>query len=271
MKLCTIRRPDGSLHAAEFSDGGIYMLGGQVMDIIRRGGEVDISQRYRIQQGVTLVAPLIPSKILCVGRNYAEHARELGNDMPDKPLIFSKFPSSVIGSGEVIRWRGALTQKVDWEGELGVVIGQRVKDISEDEALEAVFGYVIANDVSARDLQDSDKQWSRAKGMDTFCPLGPYIVTKDEVPDPHALTIETYVNGERMQHGSTADMFFRVPYLVAYLSQAFTLEPGDLILTGTPAGVGKGMNPPRFLQDGDEVQVTIEPLGTLVNRCHVID
>jgi 5-carboxymethyl-2-hydroxymuconate isomerase len=271
MKLCTIRRPDGSLHAAEYSDGAVYMIGGQLIDIIRKGGDVDISQRYRIQQEVTITAPLIPSKILCVGRNYADHAREMGREMPDQPLIFSKFPSSVIGSGEVIRWRGALTQKVDWEGELAVVIGQRVKDIREEEAMDAVFGYVIANDVSARDLQERDKQWARAKGMDTFCPLGPYIVTKDEVPDPHTLTIETYVNGQRMQRGSTADMFFRIPYLVSYLSQAFTLEPGDVILTGTPAGVGGGMNPPRFLQDGDEVRVTIEPLGALVNRCHVVD
>lgn len=271
MKLCTFRRPDGTTHAGQYRDGAYYMIGGSLLDIIRRGGEVDVSNEYRLQQSLDLTAPFIPGKILCVGRNYPEHAAELGNEMPQNPLIFSKFPSSVIGTGETIRWRAALTQKVDWEGELAIVIGQRTKDIPEEEALDAVFGYVIANDISARDLQDNDKQWSRAKGMDTFCPLGPMVVTKDEIADPHDLMIETQVNGQTMQHGYTGEMFFRVPYLIAYLSQAFTLEPGDVILTGTPSGVGKGMKPPRFLQDGDQVSVTIEPLGTLTNRCHIVD
>lgn len=271
MKLCTFRRPDGTTHAGHFRDGAYYMLGGSLSDIIRRGGEPDLANEYKLQQTLALTAPFVPGKILCVGRNYPDHVAEMGYTKPDAPIIFSKFPSSVIGTGETIRWRAALTQKVDWEGELGIVIGRRVRDIHEDEALDAVFGYVIANDVSARDLQDSDKQWSRAKGMDTFCPLGPLVVTKDEIDDPHALTIETSVNGERMQYGSTGEMMFRIPYLIAYLSQAFTLEPGDLILTGTPSGVGKGMTPPRFLQDGDSVSVTIAPLGTLTNRCHSVD
>ncbi len=272
MRLCTIKRLDGTWQPGEVRDGIAYTLGtGTVLDIIKKGGELNRDDQYKLQSEPLFGAPFVPGKILCVGRNYAEHAAELGNAMPDKPLIFSKFPSSVVGTNEYIRWRAALTQQVDWEGELAVIIGKKVKDIQEEEAMEAVFGYVIANDVSARDLQDNDKQWSRAKGMDTFCPLGPMIVTADEIEDPHTLTIETRVNGELMQQGHTGDMFFKIPYLIAYLSQAFTLEPGDLILTGTPSGVGKGMKPPRFLQHGDTVSVTIEPLGTLTNPCHVVD
>jgi 2-keto-4-pentenoate hydratase/2-oxohepta-3-ene-1,7-dioic acid hydratase in catechol pathway len=210
-----------------------------------------------------------PNKILCVGRNYAEHAAELGNQMPDKPLIFAKFGTSVIYDGDAIEWHSDLTQKVDWEGELGIVIGKPAKHISESQAYEHIYGYVIANDVSARDLQDNEKQWARAKGMDTFCPLGT-VVAKEQIPDPHNLRIQTFVNGELMQNGHTGDMFFKIPFLVAYLSRTFTLEEGDLILTGTPSGVGKGMKPPRFLADGDEVKIMIDGLGTLTNRCKIM-
>jgi 2-keto-4-pentenoate hydratase/2-oxohepta-3-ene-1,7-dioic acid hydratase in catechol pathway len=272
MRLVTFQRLDGTWEAGEYRDGGYYTLGtSTVLDIIRKGGSVDRREQFRLRSEPLLRAPLIPGKILCVGRNYAEHAAELGNKMPDKPLIFAKFGTSVITSGEHIVWRAAITSQVDWEGELGVVIGKRVKDITPEEADDAIFGYVVANDVSARDLQDADKQWARAKGMDTFCPIGPYLVTKDEIEDAHNLTIETRVNDEVMQRGHTGDMFFKIPTIIAYLSQTFTLEPGDLILTGTPAGVGKGMTPPRFLQDGDVVSVTIEGLGSVRNTCRVID
>ncbi|MCU0496017.1 MAG: fumarylacetoacetate hydrolase family protein [Anaerolineae bacterium] len=217
-----------------------------------------------------LLAPLRPGKILCIGRNYAAHAAELGNQIPAAPMIFAKFGSSVIGVDEPIVWDQTITQQVDWEGELAVVIGKRGKYLREADVPNYLFGYTIANDVSARDLQDSESQWTRAKSMDTFCPLGPCIVTKNEIPDPQNLRVITQVNGETMQDGLTAHMLRGVYDLVAYCSQSFTLEPGDVILTGTPSGVGKGMTPPRFLQDSDTVSITIEPIGTLTNPCQVM-
>lgn len=219
---------------------------------------------------VTVNAPLVPGKIIAVGRNYAAHAAELGNDVPEAPLLFAKLPSSVIGPDAPITWRTSITQQVDWEGELAVVIGRQGHMIPEDAAYDYVFGYTVANDVTARDLQARESQWLRAKGIDSFCPIGPAIVTRDEVPDPHALAIRTTVNGETMQDASTAQMVHRVPALVSYVSQTFTLMPGDLILTGTPAGVGRGMTPPRFLNDGDTVAVTIDGIGTLSNVCRVL-
>lgn len=228
------------------------------------------SERYPLETCV-IHPPLRPGKILCVGRNYAEHAKELGNAVPDAPLIFLKAPSAVIASGETITWRGAVTQQVDWEGELAVVMGKRCKNVSEADAPRCIYGYTIANDVSARDLQDKEPQWARAKSLDTFCPLGPVLVTRSDIPDPQALRVRTEVNGEVMQDGSTADMMHGVYALVSYVSQWFTLEPGDVILTGTPSGVGKGRKPPLFLKDGDVVSVTIDGIGTLRNPCKVED
>jgi 2-keto-4-pentenoate hydratase/2-oxohepta-3-ene-1,7-dioic acid hydratase in catechol pathway len=227
------------------------------------------SQRYPLSE-CKLLAPLRPGKILCIGRNYAAHAAETGSAVPEKPLIFAKFGSGVIGEGEAITWKESITTQVDWEGELAVVIGKRGKDLTAEAAPNYIFGYTIANDVSARDLQDSESQWARAKGMDTFCPLGPYIVARSEIPDPQVLSVKTLVNGEVMQDGNTRDMIHGVYDLVAYCSQTFTLDPGDLILTGTPAGVGKGMKPPKYLKDGDTVSVEIENIGTLTNTCKVI-
>lgn len=217
-----------------------------------------------------VLAPLQPGKILAIGRNYAEHARELGNEAPAEPLVFAVMPSAVIGDGAVIEWEAAMTAQVDWEGELAVIIGQTARKVSPDAALDHVFGYTIANDVSARDLQTRDKQWTRAKGLDTFCPLGPVVVTADEIPDPQQLRIVTTVDGVEKQNGSTADMIFDVRFLIAHLSRAFTLHPGDVILTGTPAGVGKGQNPPQFLGEGSEVSVEIEGIGKLTNHCKVL-
>jgi 2-keto-4-pentenoate hydratase/2-oxohepta-3-ene-1,7-dioic acid hydratase in catechol pathway len=189
---------------------------------------------------------------------------------PAAPLIFAKFGSCVIGDGDPVVWKKSITDQVDWEGELAVVIGKRAKDITAEQASAHIFGYTIANDISARDLQNSESQWARAKGMDTFCPLGPVIVTRDEVSDPQALRIVTKIGDEVMQDASTADMVHGVYALVAYLSQTFTLDAGDLILTGTPAGVGMGMNPQRYLKDGEVVSVTIDPIGTLSNPCKVL-
>ena len=217
-----------------------------------------------------ILPPLVPGKILAIGRNYAEHARELNNEVPAEPLVFAVMPSAVIGDGDVIEWERALTQQVDWEGELAVIMGKTARRVSQEDALKYVFGYTIANDVSARDLQTRDKQWVRAKGLDTFCPLGPAVVTADEISDPQKLRIVTTVDGVEKQNGSTADMIFSVSFLIAHLSRAFTLSPGDMILTGTPSGVGKAMNPPEFLGQDSVVSVEIEGIGKLTNSCRVL-
>lgn len=227
------------------------------------------SERFPLAD-CTLKAPLRPGKIICVGRNYAEHAKELGNEVPPAPLLFFKATTSIIGTGEAITWQADFSAQIDWEGELAVVIGARARSVSEAQAQAHIFGYTIANDVSARDLQASEPQWARAKSLDTFCPLGPVIATRASIADPHTLRLQTTVNGQTMQDGNTGDMIHRIPALVAYCSRWFTLEPGDIILTGTPSGVGKGMNPPRFLGDGDEVSVSIEGIGTLTNPCRVL-
>lgn len=217
---------------------------------------------------VTLEAPLRPGKVVAIGLNYAEHARETGKEPPAEPVVFGKNTTAVIGINQPITWHTSEAKEVDFEGELAVVIGKKAQRVAEADALDYVFGYTIGNDVSARDLQK--EQWLRAKGMDTFCPLGPLLVTKDEVPDPQALTIQTKVNGMVMQDGSTADMIQSVRALIAYLSRYFTLEPGDVIMTGTPPGVGKARKPPVYLHDGDTVEITINGLGTLVNPCREI-
>jgi len=208
-----------------------------------------------------------PSKIMAIGKNYAEHALETHSDIPTSPILFTKFPTSIIGHGELVTWRHSLTQQVDYEAELAVIIGRTARHVNETDALDYVFGYSCGNDVSARDLQYSDKQWVRAKSLDTFCPLGPYIITADEIPDPQTLDIRCFVNGEQMQNSNTRHMIFSVAYLISFLSQAFTLLPGDIILTGTPEGVGKFRNPPLFRDDGDEMVVEIERVGRLVNHC----
>ena len=214
-------------------------------------------------------APFRPRKIIAIGQNYVEHIRELGSELPEKPVIFAKFPSGVVGHGAEVRWEAALTQKVDWEVELAVVIGARCHHIGEEEAMDHVFGYTIANDLTARDIQRSEDQWIRGKNLAGFCPLGPVVVTRDEIPDPHNLRLSTQVNGETMQDSNTAEMHFRIPFLISYCARMFTLEPGDIIVTGTPSGVGMGMNPPRYLGDGDVVRVEIEGIGVLETRCRV--
>ena len=219
---------------------------------------------------VQLLAPIArPGKIVAVGRNYREHAAEEGAAPPSTPVLFTKYSSSVTGPGSEIRWRAAESSQVDYEAELGVVIGRRTRDVSIDGALDAVLGYTSLNDVSARDLQVQDGQWVRAKSLDTFCPMGPWIVTRDELPDPGNLSIRCTVNGEIRQDASTADLIHGVAELIAFCSRHFTLEPGDVIATGTPGGVGAFRIPPVFLADGDVVAVTIQGIGTLENRCRV--
>jgi 2-keto-4-pentenoate hydratase/2-oxohepta-3-ene-1,7-dioic acid hydratase in catechol pathway len=206
-----------------------------------------------------------PGKIVCVGLNYRDHAEEQGAGLPKAPLLFAKFPTALVGPGEPIVIPPIVT-KCDYEAELAVVIGERVKNVSKENALEAVRGYLCANDVSARDLQFGDGQWTRGKSPDTFCPVGPRLVPRDEVTDPHALRIRALVNGEALQDSTTANLIFGVDEVIAYASQTSTLEPGDLILTGTPDGVGKAFDPPRYLGDGDVVRVEIERLGAIEHR-----
>jgi 2-keto-4-pentenoate hydratase/2-oxohepta-3-ene-1,7-dioic acid hydratase in catechol pathway len=217
---------------------------------------------------VKLLAPIAnPSKVVAIGLNYMDHCREQKVEPPKAPLIFAKFPTSIIGPGEAIRWNPDLTSQVDFEAELAVVIGQTARHVSEAEALDYVAGYTICHDVSARDLQFGDGQWVRGKSLDTFCPLGPYLVTRDEIPDPHALAIRCTVNETVLQDSNTKEMIFRIPYLIAYISRAFTLLPGDIITTGTPDGVGVFRSPKIFLKDGDVVTLEVEGLGQLTNLC----
>jgi 2-keto-4-pentenoate hydratase/2-oxohepta-3-ene-1,7-dioic acid hydratase in catechol pathway len=206
-----------------------------------------------------------PGKVVCVGLNYRDHASESGLDLPSRPLLFAKWQTSLIGPGEDIVLP-SITHEVDFEAELGVVIGRPAHGVGADDALEYVAGYVCVNDVSARDVQMGDGQWTRGKSFDTFCPVGPALVPASEVTDPQALAIRCLVNGVALQDSSTAEMVFGVAELIAFISEAITLEPGDLIATGTPAGVGFARTPPVFLRDGDEVTVEIEEVGALTNR-----
>jgi 2,4-diketo-3-deoxy-L-fuconate hydrolase len=204
-----------------------------------------------------------PGKIVCVGLNYRDHAEEQGVDLPAAPLFFAKYTTALIGPGDAIVIP-PVVEKCDYEAELGVVLGETVRNVSKENALEAVAGYVVANDVSARDLQFADGQWTRGKSPDTFCPVGP-LVPASEVPDPHALPIRAILNGETMQDSTTANLIFGIDEVISYASQTSTLEAGDLILTGTPAGVGVFRDPQRLLQPGDEITIEIDGVGTLTN------
>jgi 2,4-didehydro-3-deoxy-L-rhamnonate hydrolase len=204
-----------------------------------------------------------PGKIVCVGLNYRDHAEEQGAELPQAPLLFAKYTTALIGPGDPIVIPPLVT-KCDYEAELGVVLGATVKGVSKENALEAVAGYVVANDVSARDLQFGDGQWTRGKSPDTFCPVGPLVPAAD-VPDPHALPIRAILNGDVVQDSTTANLVFGVDEVISYASQTATLEAGDLILTGTPAGVGIFRDPPRLLRPGDEITIEIDGVGSLTN------
>jgi 2-keto-4-pentenoate hydratase/2-oxohepta-3-ene-1,7-dioic acid hydratase in catechol pathway len=227
------------------------------------------SAKAVVARGVRLVAPIDdPEKVICIGLNYRDHAAESGVEPPREPIVFSKFASALIGPDEEIRLPGVSNQ-VDYEAELVVVLGRGGRDIDERDALAHVFGYTVGNDVSARDwqLQKDGRQWLLGKTFDTFAPIGPAIVSRDEVDDPQRLAVELRLNGQVMQRSSTAQMIFSVARLIAYISQVVTFEPGDLIFTGTPPGVGMARKPPVFLKPGDVCEVEIERLGVLRNRC----
>ena len=246
------------------------------LDVIRRGGEAlseigllageaegRADQTFAPEE-IEFLPVVYPSKIIAIGRNYYDHAVEGGAAPPEAPLIFTKLPNSLSAHNAPIVLP-AISSQVDYEAELAVVIGRRASRVPEAEALDYVFGYTLINDVSARDLQFGDGQWVRGKGLDGFAPLGPFLTTRDEVSDVPALAIEGRLNGDVMQSSNTGKMIFKVPYLISYISQAITLEPGDVIATGTPEGVGVFRTPPVLLKPGDVFEVTVEGLGTLRN------
>jgi 2-keto-4-pentenoate hydratase/2-oxohepta-3-ene-1,7-dioic acid hydratase in catechol pathway len=215
---------------------------------------------------IEVLAPVAnPSKIICIGLNYADHAAEAGVDVPESPVVFAKFPSALIGPSSDIRYRPGDVAQLDFEAELAVVIGSTCSMVKEVDALDHVFGYTVLNDISARDAQFADGQWVRGKSFDTFAPVGPTITTRDEISDVQQLGVRCLVNGEVMQDGSTADMIFGVADLVSYLSRFITLVPGDVIATGTPAGIGFSRDPMVLLGDGDVVVTEIDQLGRLRN------
>lgn len=245
----------------------VIPLGRDIMDFLATGsadGDGD-GERLTLAE-LRLRAPVPrPGKIICVGLNYADHAAETGLAVPGDPPLFCKFANSVADPGATVRVPRVVTD-LDYEAELGVVIGRTARCVSSADALDYVAGYVCANDVSARDLQFRTSQWTAGKAIDQFLPMGPVLVTPDELGDPQKLPIKCWVNDELRQDGSTADMIFGVAELIEYITRTTTLEPGDLLVTGTPSGVGMGMSPPGYLADGDEVSVEIGALGRLTNR-----
>ena len=230
--------------------------------------------RKRIKlKDVKLCAPIkTPAKIVAIGLNYIDHCHESGLAIPEKPVVFTKHTNSITGPNDDVCWRTESTTEVDYEVELGVIIGKKTSRISQEDALEHVFGYSVVNDVSARDLQlgGGAGQWDLGKSLDTFCPWGPIIVTRDEIPDPQNVAVRLRLNGEIRQESNTRNMIFSVAYLVSYLSQYMTLIPGDLIATGTPPGVGMGMDPKSYMTDGDICETEIDGIGTLRNKMRIL-
>ena len=230
-------------------DAGLFWLDGDPFGEWTRAAEVSSLA------GIRFLPPCEPTKIVAVGVNYASHAEEMDSDLPKEPVLFLKPPSSIVGHRESIVYPARFSRRVEYEGELALVIGRRGRCVSQEQASEYILGYTCANDVTARDLQRQDRQWTRAKGFDTFCPLGPVVST---AANPGRLLVRTRVNGEVRQEASTGEMIFPVEALISYISQVMTLEPGDVVLTGTPTGVGR-------LEPGDMVEVEIEDIGTLTN------
>jgi 2-keto-4-pentenoate hydratase/2-oxohepta-3-ene-1,7-dioic acid hydratase in catechol pathway len=258
MRICRFESANLTRYGHIENAGGRNVIRRTLDKLPRSESDFDQSSPAEIPlASVRLLAPVLPSKIVCIGRNYREHAKELNHAIPTEPLIFLKPPSAILAPGETILRPSSLSQRVDHEGELGVVIGKRCHGLREgDDVREFILGYTCVNDVTARDLQNKDGQWSRAKGFDTFCPVGPVIVSG---LDPwKGMAVQTRVNGELRQDGTTADFLFPLDVILRYITQVMTLEPGDVIATGTPAGVGP-------LQHGDTVEVTVEGVGSLSN------
>jgi 2-keto-4-pentenoate hydratase/2-oxohepta-3-ene-1,7-dioic acid hydratase in catechol pathway len=248
-------------------EGTRHVGAGDIGDLLAAHGGLPLPLDGPLVEGpIVTLAPLRrPGKIICVGLNYHDHCREQGIDPPPYPMLFAKFANAVTDPGAPVT-RPVATEQLDLECELGVVIGRRAREVTRAQALDHVFGYTIVNDVTMRDLQREDRQWLRAKGSDGFAPIGPVVVTADELGDPQALRLRSSVNGETWQDSTTAEMIFDVATLVAFASRTITLEPGDLIATGTPAGVGHFQQPPRYVTDGDLMRCEIDGIGALENR-----
>jgi 2-keto-4-pentenoate hydratase/2-oxohepta-3-ene-1,7-dioic acid hydratase in catechol pathway len=255
--------PNGGL--LEIARGGDAML-----DRVRKALNDSGAKSYALSDIKVLPPIRQPSKIIAVGLNYLDHCKEANLPVPTEPVLFSKFTSSICGPYDDLSWPPSVTKEVDYEVEMAVVIGKPARDVAEKDALDYVLGYTVVNDVSARDLQFiGAKQWDKSKSMDTFCPYGPYIVTRDEITDPHNLQVRTVLNGKEMQNSNTKNLIFNVNQIIAYASQGTTLLPGDLIPTGTPFGVGFSRNPPVFLKDGDECVCEVERIGAIRNRVKI--
>jgi 2-keto-4-pentenoate hydratase/2-oxohepta-3-ene-1,7-dioic acid hydratase in catechol pathway len=250
--------------------GGLIEIarGGDAMVERARQAMNDAKAKTYALADVKVEAPIRrPGKVLAVGLNYIDHCKEANLPVPPEPVLFTKWSTSVVGPYDDVSWPAACSKEVDYEVELGVVIGKRATNVPEKDALSYVLGYTVVNDVSARDQQFANaKQWDRGKSFDTFCPWGPYIVTRDEIPDPHALQVKTILNGKEMQNSNTKNLIFNVNKIIAYASMGTTLEPGDLIPTGTPFGVGFSRKPPVYLVDGDVCECEVEKVGRIRNR-----
>ncbi|MEO0453985.1 MAG: fumarylacetoacetate hydrolase family protein [Verrucomicrobiota bacterium] len=250
-----------ALYADENPDGHLTPLIGSIEDgFTLSSGTVDFQKR---------LAPVSPTQIICIGLNYRRHAEETRSEVPDHPVVFMKSLNTVCASGDpILLPRHRRSKRVDYEIELAFVIGKKAKNIKREEALEFIAGYTIANDVSARDWQKwgGGGQWVGAKSFDSFCPIGPCLVTSEDIPNPQSLQLRTTINGEILQNSNTSDMIFSIAEVIEFLSGSTTLLPGTLVLTGTPEGVGMGREPMRFLQPGDQIEMTIEKIGSLINQ-----
>lgn len=275
MKIGRIRRPGGSDFAVQAIDttwiplDGIGIRATSTADVIMQAGDLatTVSGRSGGIAAPEFLTPIVrPSKMLAIGLNYMDHIRETKTNRPDNPIVFAKFPSAINNPYGQIVMDARLTEQGDYESELAVVIGRPTRGIGKTDALDCVFGYTVANDVSARDWQRADGQFDRSKSFDTFCPIGPWITTADEISDPQDLAIRSWVNGELRQDSSTREMIYSVEYLIWYIARGMSLEPGDVILTGTPHGVGFAMDPPRYVVPGDVVECQVEGLGKLRNE-----
>lgn len=239
-------------------------MGGQLLDFLRTGVSHDAEPMSLASVGLRAPVP-VPGKIICIGLNYRLHAEEVHAGLPEEPVLFPKFSNCVAGPGETI-YVPEVAADLDYEAELGVVIGLRAREVTRREARRHVAGYLCLNDLSSRSLQFRNSQWTTGKAVDGFCPMGPWLVTTDEIDDPQSLAIKCEVDGEVRQSSNTEDMIFGVDDLIARISETITLDPGDIVATGTPSGVAMGMTPPRYLSTGSEVVVEIEGIGRLVNR-----
>ena len=280
MKLITYER-NGAIGAGVIVNDSQFVdvsAAGDVLKIMtdtgarQKAGALAAAGTLQTLSSVRLLAPLTPRSFICIGLNYMYHCRETNSPVPTKPVIFAKFPNALANPGDTITWYADMSQTVDYEAELGVIIGKPCYRVSKADALSYVGGYTCVNDVSARDIQNSDggKQWTLGKTPDGFCPIGPALVTSDDIADPQTLDIRCLLNGKVMQNSNTKEMIFGVAHLIAHISHYMTLMPGDLITTGTTFGVGIGRNPQVFMKDGDTVVIEIEKIGSLRNSIRVM-